>query len=523
MDFLQPTTWDEALAARAAHPDAVPLCGGTDVMVELNFDRRRPPALLDLTRVRELREWATEDGHLRLGAGVTYSRVIDELGDRLPGLAMASRTVGSPQIRNRGTVGGNLGAASPAGDAHPPLLAAGTRVEVASVRGTRLIPVDDFYTGVKRNALAPDELIRAVLVTPPSGPQQFSKIGTRNAMVIAVAAFGCRAAPRPQGRRHRDRLGRTDTAPGPRGRGVPRRGAGRAGPVGVARTAAARPGRRVRRAGARPPQHRSTTCAAARRTGCTRCPYGPPGGHLGLGRLPEGGLTCASRPRSTASAARPTTSGRARACSTSCASGWACPAPRTPASRASAARAPSTSTACPSAPAWSPPARRRAARSAPSRGCSDGDGPAPRPAGVRRGRRRAVRLLHPRPARRDPRPARPRAATRRLRDPGGARRQPVPLHRLREDPRRRAPGRAAAWPGRRRDRPPSSTARGRHMDAGRDEHAGGHVVVEGDRITAVGPGPAPAAVLPGATVRRRHRLPADARAWSTPTTTSTSG
>ena len=132
MDFLQPTTWDEALAAKAAHPDAVPLCGGTDVMVELNFDRRRPVALLDLGRVRELREWEPQGCWVRLGAAVTYSRVIDELGDRLPGLAMASRTVGSPQIRNRGTVGGNLGAASPAGDAHPPLLAAGSRVPGSS-------------------------------------------------------------------------------------------------------------------------------------------------------------------------------------------------------------------------------------------------------------------------------------------------------------------------------------------------------------------------------------------------------
>src|SRR6187397_1960240 len=195
MDFLQPTTWDEALAARSAHPDAVPLCGGTDVMVELNFDRRRPPALLDLTRVEELREWATEDGWVRLGAAVTYSRVIDELGDRLPGLAMASRTVGSPQIRNRGTVGGNLGAASPAGDSHPALLAACAEVEAESVHGVRQIPAEEFYTGVKRNALAPDELIKAVLIAPPAGPQQFCKIGTRNAMVISVAAFGLAIHP----------------------------------------------------------------------------------------------------------------------------------------------------------------------------------------------------------------------------------------------------------------------------------------------------------------------------------------
>jgi CO/xanthine dehydrogenase FAD-binding subunit len=189
VDFLQPTSWADALAAKAARPEALPIAGGTDVMVELNFDARRPAALLDLTRVPELTGWAVEDGLIRLGAGVSYTRLIDELGDLLPGLAMAARTVGSPQIRNRGTVGGNLGAASPAGDCHPPLLAGGATIEVASVRGTRTIPVAAFFTGVKQNALAPDELIAAVLIPPAAGPQQFSKIGTRNAMVIAVASF----------------------------------------------------------------------------------------------------------------------------------------------------------------------------------------------------------------------------------------------------------------------------------------------------------------------------------------------
>jgi CO/xanthine dehydrogenase FAD-binding subunit len=195
LDFLQPTTWAEALEAKAAHPDAVPLAGGTDLMVELNFDRRRPAVLMDLTRIDDLAQWAETDGRIRLGAGVTYTRIINELGSRLPGLAMASRTVGSPQIRNRGTVGGNLGTASPAGDAHPPLLAAEADVVVASTRGERVIPVAEFYTGVKRNALAPDELIAAILITPPSGPQQFSKIGTRNAMVIAVSAFALALHP----------------------------------------------------------------------------------------------------------------------------------------------------------------------------------------------------------------------------------------------------------------------------------------------------------------------------------------
>jgi CO/xanthine dehydrogenase FAD-binding subunit len=195
MDFLQPTTWAEALEVKAAHPDAVPIAGGTDVMVGINFGHLRPSLLLDLTRVADLQDWSTEDDAVRLGAGVSYARVITELGHRLPGLAMASRTIGSPQIRNRGTVGGNLATASPAGDAHPALLAADAEVEVASTRGSRRIPITDFYTGVKRNAMDADELIAAVLITPPSGPQQYSKIGTRNAMVISVAAFGLALHP----------------------------------------------------------------------------------------------------------------------------------------------------------------------------------------------------------------------------------------------------------------------------------------------------------------------------------------
>src|SRR6266851_425493 len=189
MDFLQPTTWAEALAMRGAHPDALPIAGGTDVMVEINFDRHRPPSFIDLTRIAELSEWGQEGDWLRVGAGVTYTRLIAELGDRLPGLAMASRTVGSPQIRNRGTVGGNLGSASPAGDAHPPLLASGAIVELASTAGTRRVPAHEFFLGPKRNAMRKDELIAAFLVEPAKGPQQFSKVGTRNAMVIAVCSF----------------------------------------------------------------------------------------------------------------------------------------------------------------------------------------------------------------------------------------------------------------------------------------------------------------------------------------------
>jgi CO/xanthine dehydrogenase FAD-binding subunit len=195
VEFIQPDSWAEALAIQADMPAAVPLAGGTDLMVELNFGARRPPALLDLTRITELGQWAVDGSHVRLGAGVTYSQMIGELRDKLPGLALAARTVGSPQIRNRGTVGGNLGTASPAGDAHPPLLAAGAAVEIASTTGTRSLPVDEFFVGAKRNALAPGELIAAVRIPLPAGPEQFSKIGTRNAMVIAVAAFSLALHP----------------------------------------------------------------------------------------------------------------------------------------------------------------------------------------------------------------------------------------------------------------------------------------------------------------------------------------
>ncbi|NBE99339.1 xanthine dehydrogenase family protein subunit M [Nonomuraea sp. KC401] len=199
MDFLRPTTWEEALAAKADRPDAVPIQGGTDVMVELNFDVRRPAALLDLGRVAELRAWGMEGGACRVGAGVPYTTVIEELGGTLPGLAQASRTVGSPQIRNRGSVGGNLGAASPAGDCHPPLLAADAVIEVESrERGVRMIPATEFYLGVKRSALEPDELIRAAHVRPATGPQYFSKVGTRNAMVIAVCSFAIVLRPEEQ-------------------------------------------------------------------------------------------------------------------------------------------------------------------------------------------------------------------------------------------------------------------------------------------------------------------------------------
>ncbi len=188
MDVLNPRSLDEALRLKSEHPEAVPIQGGTDLMVALNFDRTRPETILNLNEVAELRGWSRENGALLLGSGLTYTEAM-ELGDDFRSLVEASRTVGSPQIRNRGTIGGTLGTASPAGDALPPLVIEGAEVEVASVRGSRRVPMGEFLVGVKRNALEPDELITGVRVEPSGQPQTFRKVGPRNAMVIAVCSL----------------------------------------------------------------------------------------------------------------------------------------------------------------------------------------------------------------------------------------------------------------------------------------------------------------------------------------------
>ena len=189
MELLLPHSLDEALAMKAEHPDATPIAGGTDLMVDLNFGRRRPATMIDLGRVGELAAWREEDGHVFLGAGLPYATIVKEMRAFKP-LVQASRSVGSPQIRNRGTVGGNLGTASPAGDALPVLAAYAADVIVRSrARGERSMPWHAFLTGPKKTALAADELILGARWPRRRGPGSFSKIGTRNAMVIAVAGL----------------------------------------------------------------------------------------------------------------------------------------------------------------------------------------------------------------------------------------------------------------------------------------------------------------------------------------------
>jgi CO/xanthine dehydrogenase FAD-binding subunit len=189
MEVLLPATLDEALELRAAHPGALPIAGGTDVMVEMNAGHLRPETVIDVCRLPELRAWSLDGDVLALGAGVTYARILRELPE-MRALAQASRSVGSPQIRSRGTVGGNLGTGSPAGDSLPVLAVHDAEILLRSAaRGDRVVPWREFLVGVKRTALEPDELIVGARWRVLRGPQSFSKVGTRNAMVISVASL----------------------------------------------------------------------------------------------------------------------------------------------------------------------------------------------------------------------------------------------------------------------------------------------------------------------------------------------
>ncbi|HEY3485154.1 MAG TPA: FAD binding domain-containing protein [Ilumatobacteraceae bacterium] len=194
MTVLVPHSLDRALEALAEQPGALVLAGGTDLMVEVNEGRRHldlEATVVAVDRVAELRSWTIDPvaRTITIGSAVTYTELLDEpLASLLPALAQASRTVGSPQIRNAGTLGGNLATCSPAGDALPVLAALDAMVHLRSVTSSRSLPVGEFMVGVKRTALEPGELIEAVTMPMLDGWQGYSKVGVRNAMVIATAS-----------------------------------------------------------------------------------------------------------------------------------------------------------------------------------------------------------------------------------------------------------------------------------------------------------------------------------------------
>jgi CO/xanthine dehydrogenase FAD-binding subunit len=191
MSVLIPHSISEASELLAQNPNATMLNGGTDLMVEVNFNHRRPDDVLLLRNIPELREWSIDKANdtITIGAGLPYSFIEKgEIALNVPALAQAARTVGSPQIRAAGTIGGNLGTCSPAGDTLPVLSALDAVIHLQSIEGPRSVSFGDFMVGPKRNSRRPDEVITAVTLPITGQRQGYSKVGVRNAMVISVAS-----------------------------------------------------------------------------------------------------------------------------------------------------------------------------------------------------------------------------------------------------------------------------------------------------------------------------------------------
>ena len=186
-DLLEPRSLTDALKMLSNEGPLVPLAGCTDLYVALNFGTLRPMRFLNLWNLDGLRGIEARGATLRIGALVTYTDIITSglIRRRLPMLAAASREVGGVQIQNRGTIGGNVANASPAGDTLPVLLAADAVVVLRSVSGTRRVPMTSFYTGYRQTAARPDELIVAFEIPAVRGRQWFRKVGTRAAQAIA--------------------------------------------------------------------------------------------------------------------------------------------------------------------------------------------------------------------------------------------------------------------------------------------------------------------------------------------------
>lgn len=189
MSVFLPTSIDEAVSLLAEHHDARLLSGGTDTMVEVNFNRLKPNTIIGLRRVESLRSFEVTEQSVTIGAGVPYAQMeTGPLAQALPALAAAARTVGSPQIRAAGTLGGNLGTCSPAGDGLPVLAALDATINLRSTSGVRSVPFAEFMVGAKRNSRRPDEIIESVTIARSQGFQDYAKVGVRNAMVISVAS-----------------------------------------------------------------------------------------------------------------------------------------------------------------------------------------------------------------------------------------------------------------------------------------------------------------------------------------------
>ncbi len=185
--LFQPRSLADALRMLRDEGPLVPMAGCTDLYVSLNFGTLKAERFLDLWRLDALRRIELRDGRVAIGALATYTDIIASplVRRRLPMLVAASRSVGGVQIQNRGTIGGNVANASPAGDTLPVLAAADAVVVLESAGGRRRVPVDGFYTGYRRTVARADELIVSLEIGPIRGTQWFRKVGTRQAQAIS--------------------------------------------------------------------------------------------------------------------------------------------------------------------------------------------------------------------------------------------------------------------------------------------------------------------------------------------------
>ena len=200
LTLREPRTVREALRLLREDGPLTPLAGCTDVYVNFQFGTERGRRFLDLSRLTPLRRIGERDGLLAIGALATYSDLVRSrlVRRRLPMLAAAAREVGGPQVRNRGTIGGNIANGSPAGDTLPVLAAAEATLVLASAGGERRVPLTAFYTGYRASVLRPDELIVAIEVAPVEGRQWFRKVGTRAAQAISKVVMAAVRAPSPR-------------------------------------------------------------------------------------------------------------------------------------------------------------------------------------------------------------------------------------------------------------------------------------------------------------------------------------
>ncbi|MBJ7489693.1 MAG: FAD binding domain-containing protein [Ilumatobacteraceae bacterium] len=191
MPVFIPSSLAEATHLLSNNPSAHLLTGGTDLMVEVNFNHRHPETVISLRKVPEFQQWNVDNitGLVHIGSSVPYAMMEHgELAQALPALAEAARTVGSPQIRAAGSLGGNLGTCSPAGDSLPVLSALDAVIHLQSETASRSVTFADFMVGPKKTSRLPNEIISGVTIPLINGWQGYAKVGVRNAMVISIAS-----------------------------------------------------------------------------------------------------------------------------------------------------------------------------------------------------------------------------------------------------------------------------------------------------------------------------------------------